>query len=728
MKDFNNEKIEFYRQFDEFYSKPFRSCESEERELVILTADSKDCFEKRAISYKYLAENFEIQVLPVCPFAFHYNNRSGRHDMEMKGLSSWYSRLDEAKEVEREFYSNIAGTGESGLSCYYLPVDNAHLTVDYDKVLKKGFAGILKEVETHLCDPDKQTFYTAMKCGLEAYIRLAERFSIAASEMASGCTGDDKARMTVLADSMRRAPAEPARTFHEALNTIVFLYFTVPAIDAGTLSVFGHVDRLLCEYLRNDLDNGTITYEQAFDLIWRFIYIIDSRWTVNHMGTNCTITLGGCDQDGVPVFNDVTKLVITAYRKLRCIDPKLNIRITHNSPRELITLIAEAINDSLNNICVFNDDVIIEANRKMGKELRDCRLYVGGGCQENVIGHCEQNSRATLYMNTLPALFSVWNDSSWDYFVNRFVGGDLHHYDSNDDFEQIYQKTLHNLRVHITAQVNMKNISEAKGAAWCASPAHSALLGDCIEKGLDMYSGGTKYSSGSVSLVGIGTLIDSLLALKWVVFDKKLMAFDDFTEIVKNNFKGNEQLRRQIINEAPKYMRDTETNDFAARVFSDAAAASDGLVNTRGGKYEASLFSFRTFVSLGYNFPATPDGRLSGEHLSAGMSPTVLTQIPLTDVFAGLEKIDFTDYPVVAVLDIKLPPVSVQITDSIIRQFQYCGGSVLQINMIDQQTLIDAKNHPENHGGLIVRMSGYSARFVALSEAEKDEVINRAVN
>ena len=722
-----SEKSDFYNQFDEFYSKPFRSCEAEERELGKITADSKDCFEKRAISYDYLAEMFEIKLLPKCPFAFEYNNRSNRNDMEMQGLSSWYLRLPEGQAVMQEFYNNIAGNGESGLSAYYLPVDNAHLTVDYDKVLKKGLNGIIKEVESHLDDPGKQTFYNAMKRGLEAYKRLAERFSVLAEETAENCTGDDKIRMETLSAAMRNAPAEPARTFYEALNTIVFLYFTVPAIDAGTVSVFGHIDLLLGKYLRDDLNNGTITYRQAFDLIWRFIYIIDSKWSANHRGTNSTITLGGCDANGIPVFNDVTRLVITAYRRLRCIDPKLNIRIAPDSPQELITLTAEAITDGLNNICVFNDEVIIEANHKMGKELEDCRLYVGGGCQENVIGHCEQNSRATVYMNMLPALFSLWRDNSWNYFVDKFTGG-LKYCNSDDDFERIYQKTLHNLRIHITAQVNMKNISEAKGLAWCASPAHSALLGDCIEKGIDMYVGGTKYSYGSVSLVGIGTLIDSLLAIKWVVFDEKLMSFDDFVEIVKNNFKGNDPLRRKIMSEAPKFMRDAEANEFAARVFKDSASASDGLKNTRGGKYEASLFSFRTFISLGSNFAATPDGRLKGEYLSAGMSPTILSQISVTDVLAGLEKIDMTDYPVVAVLDIKLPQVPVKITESIVKQFIHYGGSVLQINMVDQQTLIDAKNHPENYGNLIVRMSGFSARFVALPEAEKDEVINRTVN
>lgn len=725
------EKNDFFQQLDTFYSIPFAICKEQEETLRSLTNNpTLDCFQKREISYGFLAEQLPIEVFSKCPFAFHYNNRLKRADHDMTGISYWYTNSEIGKRIEQEFMSNISGNDTSGLAIYYSPIDNCHLTIDYDAVLQQGINGILQRVKDQRkqADRSKDTFYAAMENGLKAYIRLATRFSILAEERAQQCTGEDRARLLTISDVMKRIPAQPAENFVEALTVLAFMYYTVPALDGGNVSVLGHVDRLLAPYLQKDIEQQTLTYQQAFDYLWRFIYLPDARWGKNHMGTNCTITIGGCDQDGVPVFNDVTKLIIAAYRKLRCIDPKLNIRLSLNSQKEFLDLVALTMSEGLNNICILNDDVLINANHKMGKALADCRLYVAGGCQENIIASCEQNARATYYMNMLPALFCGWGDPTWDGFLRRFCKEEIRFFTAEDDFEDIYQKTLHNLRIHVTAQINMKNISEARSLDWCASPAHSALLQNCIEKGVDMYAGGTKYAYGSISLAGAATLIDSLLAIKWVIFDKKLLSLESFVAAVKNNFEGYESLRKQIISSAPKYARDSEANLFAGRFYRDAAVAASGLSNTRGGKYEASLFSFRSFTDLGICFPATPDGRLKGEYLSAGMSPTLLAGVQATDVISALKELDLTDYPVAAVTDLKLPVASAEVMESLVQQFIEYGGSALQVNTVKQETLLEAKNHPERHPDLIVRISGYSARFVALTETEQEEVIRRTVN
>ncbi len=724
------EKQEFFDQLDGFYAKSFSGGMELAPELLAIVGNYSDPYEKRAASYDFLANRLEIEVFGKCPYALHYNNRLSRWDVEASGISYWYSNLLPGQEVLAEFNKNTQGNYENGLAIYYLPVDNGHLTIDYQTVLEKGIEGIKNEVIRYKqkATPEKQSFYFAMERGLNAYALLAERFSKKAETAAVSAQGADKERMLELAEALKNVPLKPAKTFTEAIVAITFLYYAVPALDGGNVSVLGHVDRLLGKYLDADLLNKSITLEKAFDYIWRFLYIPDSRFGKNHMGTNCTVTLGGCDQNGHAVYNKVTHLIIKAYMQLRCMDPKLNIRIAKNSPKELIDLAAEAISQGNNNVCIFNDEVILSANQKAGKALEDARLYVAGGCQENILASCEQNSRATIYMNCLPALFNLWQDNTWSYFTDSFCPQKTQSFSEGDDFERIYQKTLHNLKVHITAQVNMKNISEAKGLYWCASPAHSALIKSCVEKGTDMFLGGTKYSSGSVSLAGTATLIDSLLAIKWVVFDQKLMPFDSFISIVKNNFANNQALRKRIIQDAPKFTRDEQANLFAARFLRDAAHMQDGLKNTRGGKYEPSLFSFRSFTALGAKFPATPDGRLKGEYLSASASPSLLAKTPATTVIGALKHIDLTDYPVVAVTDLKLPRISPAVARSLIINFINNGGSVLQCNTVDQHILLDAKAHPERHSDLVVRISGYSARFVALSEQEQDEVIARNVN
>lgn len=724
------EKQDFFCQLDGFYSSPHSGGTELLDELHELVDKTHDPYLKRAISYGFLAEHLEIEVFSKCPFALHYNNRLSRQDVEASGISYWYSNSAAGQEVLSEFNKSISGNYENGLAIYYLPVDNGHLTIDYESVLKKGITGIKQEVLRckQAASEEAQSLYHAMESGLDAYVLLAERFSKRASDAARSLTGQDKGRMLELSLALKTVPLKPAESFYQALVAVIFLYFAVPALDGGNVSVLGQLDRLVGEYLEADLKSGSITLEDAFDLIWRLIYIPDSRWGKDHKGTNCTVTLGGCDKNGRAVFNTATRLIFKAYLELKCIDPKLNVRISRSSPEELITLTSKAISAGNNNVCVFNDEVIICANQKAGKALEDARLYVAGGCQENILAECEQNSRATVYMSCLPALFRVWGDTTWDGFTKRFCTLKPQQHVASDGFEQIYQKTLHNLKMHITAQVNMKNASEARGLYWCVSPAHSALIKDCIKNGKDMFLGGARYSSGSVSLAGIATLTDSLLAIKWVVFDQGLMPFEEFIKIVKNNFANNEELRKRIIAEAPKFARDEAANRFAARLFRDVARLHEGLKNTRGGKYEPSLFSFRSFTALGDRLAATPDGRLAGQYLSASASPTLLSGTVATDIINAVKHLDLTDYPVVAVTDLKLPRVSDVIVRSLIVNFIKNGGSVLQCNTVDQQALLDARVHPERHSDLVVRISGYSARFVALSPQEQDEVIQRNIN
>lgn len=290
---------------------------------------------------------------------------------------------------------------------------------------------------------------------------------------------------------------------------------------------------------------------------------------------------------GRPVFNEVTRLVIEAYAELGLVDPKLNARVSAAHPDEYFALLAGLSARGCNSLSVFNDDVVIAANQRMGKAL--------------------------------------------------------------------------------------------------------------FERGL----------------VPMAQLLGMLA--------------DDFAE--------EEPFRQHLAQRIPKYGQENEAiRGFAARVFADVAAVSDGLCNTRGGRYEASLFAFRSFVHFGEKTGATPDGRRAGEHLSPGMSPSLLSlgrECSVSQVLGALEPLDMTDYPVVAVLDAKLPVSRTrqrpEVVAAVLRCFVEYGGSVLQLNVVDPQTLVEARQHPERHPDLVVRISGYSAYFRTLSPALQDEVIERTL-
>jgi formate C-acetyltransferase len=250
-----------------------------------------------------------------------------------------------------------------------------------------------------------------------------------------------------------------------------------------------------------------------------------------------------------------------------------------------------------------------------------------------------------------------------------------------------------------------------------------------------MMEGGARYSYGSVSLTGIGTLVDSLFAVREAVYNRRVIPLAQLRDMLARDFEGEESFRLFLANRIAKFGQDEPTiRAFSARVFADLARVSSGKANSRGGRYEASLFSFRSFVGFGQKTGATPDGRKAGQHLSAGMSPSLLALGPkssVTQVLGALDSLDLTLYPVVAVLDLKMPAMRgacpPEFITPVIQRFLDAGGSVLQVNCVDQQTLVEAKAHPERHPDLVVRVSGYSSYFHLLAPAIQEEIIARTV-
>jgi pyruvate-formate lyase len=247
--------------------------------------------------------------------------------------------------------------------------------------------------------------------------------------------------------------------------------------------------------------------------------------------------------------------------------------------------------------------------------------------------------------------------------------------------------------------------------------------------------GGCRYSYGSVSPIGMGTLVDSLFAVRTVVFEERRLSLDRLGRILSDNFEGEEVLRQYLVNRVPKYGHDNDAvRSFSAKVFADLAALTNGKPNGRGGRYEAGLMSYRFFTSMGQKTEATPDGRRAGELFSQGMGPTLLSANwngSLGCLVDSVRPLDLTAYASIGVLDGKLPwspnACPPEMVAAVLKRFLECGGSVLQLNVVDQDALLDAQAHPEKHHDLVVRVSGYSARFVTLEKATQDEIIQRTV-
>lgn len=715
------------------------------REELTTLADAHpewSAYQRKGAGYAFFARRLPVAVFRYSPFFFQIDTGRTRTDLGWDGITQWMKQTPFSAALFRQAADWWTLCNESGLSVGWTVTDDNHHSLDFAALLRDGVRGIRCRAQARLdrggLSPEERDFLAAMVDGLQALVDLAGRFADEADRLAAQEADPAVlARLRLLAATARRVPAEPPATFYEALAALLFIREALTWVEASGISMLGHLDRLLAPYYQADLAAGRLTREEAAYWLGHFLVLSDLRFGMRsaggyHAGTNGTVVIGGCDRDGQPIFNEVTRLVLEVHASLRLIDPKINARVSAAHPDDYFALLAGATTSCNNALAIFNDDVIIPANVRQGKAPADARLYVGGGCQENVLDGTEVNNRATIYLNLAQVLLMGFQPDRWAVFAAR-EGFTVAPYANADDFESLYRAFLANLRQVAAAHARQRTRTEAE-VRYNPCPLHSAFIADCIERARDMMAGGARYNFSSVGLCGIGTVIDALLAIRRLVYEEGRLLVDEFAGVLARDFDGEELLRQYLINRVPHFGHaDPDARALSARVFHDAAVATSGMPNARGGVYEASLFPFRLFTTLGRQTGATPDGRRAGEDLSPGMSPSMLALGPacaLPQVLDALEPLDMTDYPVVAVLDVKIPPLPApgreRTLAAVIRRFLAAGGSVLQTNYVRREELLDARAHPERHRDLVVRVSGYSSFFTVLADEIQEEIIARS--
>lgn len=738
------ERAAFEAETDAYYRAMPNDVSRIERRIATVNDAHPDWspFRRKTSVYEAIAEHCPVTIFRHFPFYLEVGVGKPRTNLGEGGIGQWMKLLPVGKRLAEEGAGWWSVCYETGLSLGWQVLDDNHHSLGLDNVFRYGLNGLLRRAmdrRDHISTEMEHEFLDAMATGLRAQMRLANRMASEAESMAAVETEPHiRVRLERIAETARRVPAEPPRTFYEGLCAIQFMRSTTQSLEGNGISILGHFDRMLGPLYEADLVAGRITRTEAEDLL-AFALAMEDAWLgtreAGHgVGSNGTVMIGGCDRDGVPVFNDVTRMIVELYTAFRFVNPKLNIRVSREQSSEYTELLARFVESGVNVHSFFNDDVVIPANVKMGKALEDCRLYVGGGCQENVLENTEVNSRATIYMSLAAVLLMGFFPDRWETFTGR---EEIlpRTYDDCDTFDEFLAAFLENLRACIKAHADFRNRAERLGTEYNPCPLHSATLDDCIERATDMMAGGARYNYGSVSLAGIGTLIDSLFAVREIVYEHGRMPLQRLRDILDSDFAGEEALRRELAHRMPKFGHDDDRmRTFSAHIFAEVARVARGHANGRGGLYEASLFSFRTFIHLGERNGATPDGRRAGEYLSPGMSPSPLAldgNTSVTQVLRALQPLDLTLYPVVGVLDVKLPLSRTGYDPGVIEALLDCfieyGGSVLQVNIVDQAELLDAREHPERHPDLVVRVSGYSAYFTTLPEAIQREVVDRAL-
>lgn len=619
--------------------------------------------------------------------------------------------------------------------------DIDHHSLGSTELLRTGMNGTLRRIDERLTRPasaDQLGFLRAARRSVLALLKIAGKFAERARQMLDAET-DPQARafLSSIADAATRIPAEPPRTFYEGLAMLWFMREATATLESIGISVLGHPDRQLIDLYRADLAAGRLDEAQAADLLARWMVPTDIKFQTDNNSwpeTSTCMELGGCDENGCEVFNELTRLILRTHQDLGLMSPKPNCRISSSSPSEYLDLISRSILDGHNVFALLNDDVLIPACVRSGKSLREARLYVNGGCQETIVEGVEHSAGAYYYFNMARVLDLCLLPV--EPRAPELIRSDLDRRAPTPvthaaDFEAFYG----HFRDALTRMI-------AAGAEWRAEagalyrdiqpcPLFSTTLNGCIENARDYTAGGAKYNPACLALVGLATVVDSLLSIRRAVFDEHWLTLDQLRAALAADWRGHEALRSRLA-ALPKFGHaDTEADAIATRLSDDLARCVATLRNERGGPYQASFFVYYAFRDMGQRTRATADGRYAGEVLSQGCSPSrVRPPDTLTAAIRSLQAIDFTLFPGNSVLDVQLPitrEMQPSALSAVIRTFAQLGGPTLQPTCIRIEELKDAQAHPERHGDLTVRICGLSARFVALTPDVQNEIIGRAL-
>ncbi len=613
-----------------------------------------------------------------------------------------------------------------------------HVTIGMKKVLDLGFKGIADQAADQLRilqegDQDyeqRKDFLESVQLAAQAVCEHAERYVDLAEEKALNSEGARKAELLAIADRCRRVPARPPRTFVEAVQS-VWMTQVVMTVSYGEDSIFcpGRMDQFLYPYLKAGMETGRITQDQALEIIEEYFIRLSH---FNGFGPN-NITIGGVDRNGHDAINDVSFLMLESFRRLKGLRNGLAVRIASETSREFLLKACE-VHRRTAGIAFYNDTVAIQGLLADGYGLEDARDYSVIGCAElagtgNSNGYCSGSS-----CHFERVIESTLNEGRLYSAKWEQVGVKTPPVFEMKSFEDVKNAFAAQLSYAVSMMVKISDVKDEVFAKGFPTPLISSTIEGCIESGRDITQGGAKYNHSTVSAHGLATVVNSLAAIQWAVFEEKLATLEELAGHLRNNFKGAEELRQQLLRKAPKY----GANDPKA----DAIALwVTHLLNTEsrkhkrpmdGGTYRGLMISAGGQVLAGHALGATPDGRLAREAVSNGMSPANGTDLMgMTAVFHSAAQACRAKLSGGTALNMNLNPLTLKTEESLeklaalIEGFFELGGRQVQFNPMGRETLLDAQKNPGAYPDLMVKVSGYSYRFVDLSKALQNDIIAR---
>lgn len=645
-----------------------------------------------------------------------------------------------------------------------------HTALD-GKIYRTGMLDFKKQIEAQLekldflNDPeatDKQDQLRGMAISCDAVILFAERHADMAERMACGLQKElknyrdagetekaDAAEIRIkelhkIAAVCRRVPAHAPRTFQEALQMYWFVHLgTITELNGWDAMNPGHLDQHLEPFYKQELAAGTLTREEAKELLACFWIKVNNHpappkvgITAKESGTYndfTNINIGGVRKDGSSGVSEVSYLILEVIDELHILQPGSSVHIAKVTPDDFLHAACKVIRKGYGYPSVFNPDTYVQELVRQGKSLEDAREGGCSGCIE-VGAFGKEAYLLTGYLN-VPKILEITLNNGKDPVSGKQVSIQTGDPLLFKDFEELYAAFKKQLEYIVLQKVTVSNYIDRMFAKYAPATFLSVLMEDCIAKGKDYYNGGPRYNTSYIQCTGLGTVTDSFAALKKHVFEEKTVSMKQMLEAVARNFSGEEVLRQRIINRTPFFGNDDEyADDIAVRVYEDLFGAIDGKPNIKGEAYHMNMLSTTCHIYFGKVMGATPNGRLAGMPISDGTSPSqgYDTHGP-SSVVKSLGKLDQTKSGGTLLNQRFIPNLLKKESDieklgKLIRTYFSLGGHHIQFNIVDTPTLRDAQRNPENYRDLLVRMAGYSDYFNDMNTDYQEEIIERTEN
>lgn len=682
------------------------------------------------IYFRVSEEDLKVQEETIIPF---WEKRSIRHKI-----------LENMSEEWKDAYA-------AGIFTEFMEQRGPGHTVGSEKIYKKGFQDYKNDIIEarnrldFLNDKeafDKKAQLNAMEICCDAIMILGERYAAYARELAEKETDEiRKQELLQIAANCDVVPAHAPKTFWQAIQMYWFVHLGVTTeLNPWDAYSPGRLDQHLNPFYQKDTEDGILDDEKALELLECLWVKFNNQpappkvgITLKESGTYtdfANLNTGGITPDGENGVNEVSYLILDCMDEMKLLQPSSNVQISKKTPTKFLKRTCEISRKGWGQPAFYNTEAIIQELLNAGKSIEDARRGGTSGCVETgAFGN--EAYILTGYFN-LPKILELTLYNGYDIVSKKQIGiplGYAKDFKSYDELYEAYKKQVEHL---IDIKIEGSNIIEKIYAEYMPAPFLSIITNDCISRGKDYNAGGARYNTNYIQGVGIGTITDSLAAIKYNVFDEKKFTMEELIEALEHNFEGYDMIANLVRNKTPKYGNDDDYADNIMKdVFNFYQKTVTGRPNMKGGTYRVNMLPTTCHVYFGEVMNASPNGRLAQKPVSEGISPEKGADVNgPTAVIKSCSKMDHLRTGG-TLLNQKFTPSVVKGEEgldnmaNLVRAYFNMDGHHIQFNVIDRETLIRAQQNPDEYKDLIVRVAGYSDHFRNLSKALQDEIIER---